>query len=381
MLGRHYGMDWLRIGAFQLLILYHVGMAFVPWDYQIKLVTPGVAWATIPMFLLNPWRLSLLFVVSGYASAALRVKQRGLVVFLRSRTVRLGIPLLFGMSVIVVPQPWVWLVTHFGYNQGFGHFVIHDYYRFQTINGVAMPTWMHLWFVAYLLVYTALFAGLLTLGTRWRNTCLCAAEWVLAGPLLLPAGILWVYAARKLGTGWEENHALVGDWSAHATYFPAFLFGAALRWSDRLSAAISRWWQAAAVAAIAAWLVLAAIEFIWPGDTVAPHWAWTVFEVARAVECWCAIVGLVGAADRYVNVDHRWRPMLAEAVFPFYLIHQTIIVMAGYVLLSTATGPIVRFVILLTVTVAGCWAFYFAGRQISWLRPAIGLGRVGRMKR
>lgn len=89
-------------------------------------------------------------------------------------------------------------------------------------------------------------------------------------------------------------------------------------------------------------------------------------------------MGLVGAADRYVNVDHRWRPMLAEAVFPFYLIHQTIIVMAGYVLLSTATGPIVRFVILLTVTVAGCWAFYFAGRQIFWLRPAIGLGRVRR---
>ena len=61
--GRHFGMDWLRIGAFQLLILYHVGMAFVPWDYQVKVASPALDWATIPMLLTNPWRLSLLFPV------------------------------------------------------------------------------------------------------------------------------------------------------------------------------------------------------------------------------------------------------------------------------------------------------------------------------
>ena len=34
------------IGAFQLLILYHVGMAFVPWDFQVKDADPPIAWAT-----------------------------------------------------------------------------------------------------------------------------------------------------------------------------------------------------------------------------------------------------------------------------------------------------------------------------------------------
>jgi hypothetical protein len=377
MTGRHYGMDWLRIGAFQLLILYHVGMAFVPWYYQVKLVAPGIAWATIPMFLLNPWRLSLLFVVSGYASAALYAKQGGGAGFLRSRMARLGIPLIFGMAVVVVPQPWVWLATHFDYGHGFGYFVVDDYYRFQKIDGVAMPTWMHLWFVVYLLVYTVFLVSLLSLPVRWRRACLRMAERVLAGPLLLPVGILWVYAARSIGTGWEESHALVSDWSAHATYLPAFLFGAALRWSDRLLPVIGRWWPAASVAALGGWLVLASTELLWPGNTVAPHWAWTSFQIARSVESWCAIIALIGMADRFANVDHRWRPMLAEAVFPFYLIHQTIIVVAGYALLSTATGPLARFAILLLVTILGCWAFYLVGRRVDWLRPAIGLGRRG----
>lgn len=377
MTGRHYGMDWLRIGAFQLLIIYHVGMAFVPWDYPVKLVTPGIPWATIPMFLLNPWRLSLLFVVSGYASAALYAKQGSVAGFLRSRLSRLGIPLVFGMAVVAVPQPWVWLVTHFDYGHGFSYFVIHDYYRFQKIDGVAVPTWMHLWFVVYLLVYTVLLGGLLSLPARWRSACLHVAERVLAGPLLLPAGILWVYAARNIGTGWEESHALVGDWSAHATYLPAFLFGAGLRWSDRLFPSIGRWWPTASVAAIGGWLVLASTELAWPGDTIAPHWAWRSFQIARAVESWCAIIALVGMADRFMNADHRWRSMLAEAVFPFYLIHQTIIVVAGYTLLLTATAPLARFAILLVVTIMGCWAFYIIGRRVDWLRPAIGLSRRG----
>ncbi|MEJ8631846.1 hypothetical protein P0F65_22800 [Sphingomonas sp. I4] len=79
--------------------------------------------------------------------------------------------------------------------------------------------------------------------------------------------------------------------------------------------------------------------------------------------------------DRFANVDNRWRPMLTEAVFPFYLIHQTIIVVAGYALLPTATGSLARFAILLVVTIIGCWAFYIVGRRVHWLRPAIGLSR------
>jgi len=371
---RHFGMDWLRIGAFQLLILYHVGMAFVPWDYQVKVVNPAVAWTTIPMLLTNPWRLSLLFVVSGYSSAALFARQESSLAFVRSRLARLGIPLLFGMAVVVVPQPWVWLVTHFNYIHDFGYFVLHDYYCFQSIHGVAMPTWMHLWFVVYLLAYTLLLAGLTTLPASWRRVASAAAEHVLAGPLLLPVGIAWTYAARAyLSPGWEDSHVFIGDWSAHATYLPAFLFGYLLRGSKALASAIDRWWAIAAITAIAGWVVLAGAEIVWPGDARLPNWMWPVYHAARCIEAWGAIVALIGLADRYWNIDSRWRPMLAEAVFPFYLIHQTIIIVVGYWLLQTDTGPLARFVLLVVATIAGCWAFYLFGRKVGWLRPLIGL--------
>ena len=132
---RHYGMDWLRIGAFALLIFYHIGMVFVPWDFHIKTAQP-MDWVEIPMLLTNPWRLTLLFVVSGYASRALLSKSTGISGFLKNRTSRLLIPLIFGMAVIVPPQTWVELVGKHGYGQSYFWFLAHDYFRFGKLDGV-----------------------------------------------------------------------------------------------------------------------------------------------------------------------------------------------------------------------------------------------------
>jgi len=159
---RHYGMDWLRIGAFALLILYHVGMVFVPWGFHIKVAHPA-EWVTIPMLAPNAWRLMLLFVVSGYASRALFSRSTSLRSFLGNRNARLLIPLVFGMAVIVPPQSWVELVTQHGYTQGYWAFWTRDYFRFARLDGIVLPTWNHLWFVVYLWVYTLALGALLAL--------------------------------------------------------------------------------------------------------------------------------------------------------------------------------------------------------------------------
>jgi len=372
--GRHYGMDWLRVGAFQLLILYHVGMAFVPWDFQVKVVDPPIGWATMLMMLTSPWRLSLLFAVSGYASAALFAREDGRIgAFLGSRLARLGIPLLFGMAVLVTPQPWIWLITHYGYTQDFGTFLLSDYYSFRSIDGVIVPTWMHLWFVAYLIGYTILLCGLLLLPERVRRAGQRVAERLLAGPLLLPLGIAFVYYARaSFEAGWEDNHLLLTDWSAHAHYLPMFLFGYLLRGSEPIRAAIARWWPVASVLAVAGYGVLAWFEYRY-GSTIAPRSLWALHGWAQSAEAWGAMISLIGIADRWWNKDHRWRPMLAEAVFPFYLIHQTIIIVVGYWMAGSGIAPLPAFLLLVAATMAGCWAFYLVGREVRWLRPLIGL--------
>jgi len=96
-------------------------------------------------------------------------------------------------------------------------------------------------------------------------------------------------------------------------------------------------------------------------------------RAARTAMAWGMILALFHIAETRWNHDHRLRKPLAEAVFPFYIIHQTAIVLGEYWLLPLHLHPAAEFAILVAGTWGACWAFYLAGREIGWLRPLIGL--------
>ena len=373
-LERHYGMDWLRIGAFGLLILYHVGMVFVPWGYHVKTEQPA-QWAMLPMLATNAWRMPLLFAVSGFATAMLLARQDGRVGrFVGGRMSRLALPLLFGMIAIVPPQPWVELTTQHGYAKGYIEFWLGDYFAMRPLDGVMLPTWNHLWFLVYLLAYTLVLGPLLLVPASWRAGLGRLAGRALAGPLVIVVPLALLYL--RLALHWpapEETHDLVNDLHAHEVYFALFLFGFLLARSDALWTAIRRWWRLAAVLAVAGYLVVVAVLVWWMTTESQPLWSGIVFAMARDVQGWNAIVALIGLADRYWNRDHPWRATLNEAVFPFYVIHQTVIVVVAYGLIGRGIDPAVQFAALVAATAAGCWTFYLVGRTVAPLRPFIGL--------
>ena len=371
---RHYGMDWLRIAAFALLILYHIGMYFVPWGWHVK--SPEISqWAQLPMLATNGWRLLLLFLVSGYASAALFAKTGAVWPFLASRFVRLVVPVVFAAALLILPQPWVELVTQHGYSGGFLSFWLHDYFRFGTLEGIVLPTWQHLWFVVYLWHYTLAAALVLVLPGTVRAAIGQAASRALAGPLvvLVPVALLALHAF-VLFPDLEITHALFDDPGAHLLYLPGFAFGWLLAGNDALWSAIRRWWKSAAALALAGTgAILLLVGLVVAGAAAWDERVDTLFEAIRAVQAWSVIVALIGAADRWCNRDHPWRKPLNEAVYPAYIIHQTIIVVVGFWLLGTGVGAWSAFAILLAATALGCWLFYRVGREVPGLRLLIGL--------
>jgi len=169
---RRTDLDWVRIGAFALLILYHCTVFYSPIENMAN--SPRVLpWVQIPMLLTAPWRMLLLFIVSGAATRFMtaRLKPAAL---LKSRTARLLPPLLFGMAVIVPPQAYTQVVEHYGYTGGFlsfwGRYLLADH-NFCHPNGhcLILPTYNHLWFVAYLWLYTAGLAGLMACAPRFSG--------------------------------------------------------------------------------------------------------------------------------------------------------------------------------------------------------------------
>lgn len=370
-------MDWLRIGAFGLLILYHIGMVFVPWPFHVKTAQPFDA-AKVPMVLTNAWRLTLLFVVSGYASRALFARSKSLSAFLRNRNLRLLLPLAFGVAVIVPPQSWVQLVTQAGYTHGFGYFWLHDFFRFGKVQGLALPTWNHLWFVGYLWLYTLALGLLLLLPHRERLQRAFDVAFGGWRAVILP--IAWLLLTQvELFTRWGDTQDVIGDGIAHLAYFPAFLFGFGMAASFPVMRAIGHYWRPCAVVAALCIAFAMAVEIGWPGNALPPPPVSDLYQGLRYVETWAAIVALIGLAERYWNHDLPIRATLTEAIFPFYLVHQTIIVVTEYALRPLSLGPAVEFALLVVATVLGCLAFYHGGRRIGWLRPLIGLRAAKRV--
>lgn len=372
--GRQYGLDWLRIGAFALLILYHIGMFFVPWGWHVKATQP-VEWATWPMMAINPWRLMLLFVISGVVSRALLSKLAGPGAFARSRTVRLIVPLLAGMALFVAPQPWFELRDQGAYQASFLHFWLDEYFEFGSRWGLVLPTWNHLWFVAYLLVYSLLLAVVGALPASVRQRLQQAFNALFSGWRLAVLPILWLAWARlALHPVFGETHALADDPYAHSIYGFAFFFGVALAGSKIGWAQIDAHWRGLLVLA---GLACAAMFVAHALSDQGALWEQTGL-VARAALAWTMILGLLGFARAHLNFDGPARRYLTEAIFPYYIAHQTIIVAAGFWAKQAGIGNATAFAIILAATILGCALTYEIARRVRWLRPAMGLKMAAR---
>lgn len=369
--GRLYGLDWLRIGAFALLILYHIGMFFVPWDWHVKTAQP-LEWLELPMLALNPWRLALLFVVSGIASRMLLARTGGGGAFAGSRSLRLLVPLAAGMILFVAPQPWAELRIDGGYQHGFWTFWTRDYFLFGERAGLILPTWNHLWFVAYLWLYTMTLALLGLLPPAAKARLQRAFDATFAGPRLFVLPVLLLWAARMLlYPSFGETHALFDDPYAHLVYGFAFFFGIGLARSEAVWALVTAHWRKAALAGLGGYAIIALLDLTIPGESGDLELLGA--RLARSVQAWGIILALLGLARLHLHRDGPARRYLTEAIFPYYIAHQTIIVLAGFWIAPLGLGAGAEFAILVGATVAGCAVTFEIVRRVGWLRPLFGL--------
>lgn len=376
---RRIDLDWVRILAFGLLIFYHVGMLYVSWGFHIK-SEHRLTWLEPVMLVLNPWRLSLLFLVSGVASRFMLGKVR-LAAFARARSARLLIPLIFGMLVIVPPQSYLQIVESLGYPQvsylqGFADYYLHHYLVFSSqfcpSPCIVQPTWNHLWFVVYLWVYTMALVGVQALWPAAADRIGERLAAVLAGPWLLVLPCL-LFAAWRLFLSplFPSTHALFGDWYNHADYATAFLIGFLLAREGGIWRDLERQrWMALTLAAAC----FAAFVLVYAG--LLPRSPMLRWFASSAYGCyqWLAMAAVLGFARRHLSADDGpVRRYLTDAIFPYYIVHQTAIIMIAYALRGSGLSAGSEAAIVISGTALTCLVTYEIARRIAWLRPLFGL--------
>jgi glucans biosynthesis protein C len=381
MTDRRYDLDWLRIAAFALLILYHVGMFYVTWDWHVK--SSRASEAIEPLMLLtNPWRLTLLFLVSGAATRFMADKM-SVWKLTGSRMGRLWPPLLLAVFVIVPPQAYYEvyeaLETLGQPNPAASPWLQDFYQKYVTASGnwcdadgcLITPTYNHMWFVLYLILYTLALIVLLPLLRRVPR----AASIFIAGPGLILTPWLFMYALRvTLFPIFGETHDFREDWYLHALYLPVFLFGFAIaKYEPFFQRAMTLRWVTLAIAA-ACYTAIVIYSANFSEESPPPEQLRFIMRGVRELDAWCFILTAIGFAHRYLrNADGPVRRVLTQAIFPFYLVHQTIIVVAGHHLDELGLPVALEAALLIGATALGCWLFYDLARRVPLLRPWVGL--------
>ncbi len=367
---RRHDLDWLRIAAFGLLIGYHVGMLYVPWAFHVKSQYRGGPALTSLMLALNPWRLPLLFVISG-AATAFMTHQLGRGALAAQRTRRLLVPLLFGMAVVVVPQVYFEVSEAGRYSGGFLAFW-GRYLRLDQSFRTPVPTWNHLWFVAYLLVYTLIIAAFAPRPrTATETPPAMPSQTAIAALLIGPWFALWVLR-MTLFPAFGSTHALMGDWYNHALYFGMFVFGFALVRRPALWLAIDRLRWPALGLAVTGGAVFIGFSLRW-GEALPPGaWQPWVGRAAREALAWGAVLTTLGFGQRHVNRDHPLRAYLVDVIFAYYIVHQTALIALAVWLKPLQLGAALEAALVIIGTGVTCIVSAEVARRVTWLRPLFG---------
>ena len=370
---RRADIDWIRVAAFGLLIIYHVGLVYAPWDWHVhsRHTYEPLRYAAL---VTNPWRLTLLFFVSGVALRFMSRRRTPLDV-LKARLARLAPPFFFGVLILVPPQSWIEAMDKGSWSSGLWSWWLVEFSPQGFVDGIPLN---HIWFVLYISVYSLLIVGLLAI-PRLQSLLEAIFAWLFRGWRLWLMPMIYLAFVRQIlfVTYGLSNH-LTTDWYNHAASFGVFVLGFQLALRDDVWADFERLrWPFLATAACA----LPALIALEADPNAMAVNGGLLKNITFAVDQWATIGAVLGFASAHIRQsDGPLLRYLTDAVFPCYLAHQTLLVIAVWLLKPMNLTVPLEVPLLLTLTLGGSLIVSEIVRRIEFIRPLWGLKPLSQVK-
>jgi peptidoglycan/LPS O-acetylase OafA/YrhL len=362
----HY-IDWLRVLAVLLLFPYHTLRVFNandPWYVKADFLSMPLSYF---LNFISVWHMELLFLLAG-VSTFFALRKRSGRQYLGERFLRLGVPLVFGIFVLIPPQTYDGARFNSGYSASYLHYITSgDFLRFNIKDGGDYYGGFgvgQLWFIMVLLLVSIIVLPLLTWGRGGRGGAfLQAFSRRLAHPAgwLLAALLLLVFEALPDPTGLGLFY-----------YLMFFVLGyVAVRGPEFMAAA-----ERFRLPALALGLPLAAFWSLsadFRGAQPDPSLQRAALVYLGMLASWLAIVGLLGYGRRYLDRTSPALAYLGEGSYPIYILHQTVIVVFAWYIVGWAAPEPLQWLVLLAAAVVATFAVYEGVRRWSVTRFLFGM--------
>jgi peptidoglycan/LPS O-acetylase OafA/YrhL len=371
---RNYELDWLRVLSILAVFFFHTGRFFDPDDWHVKNPTiyPGLL---PPAMVIVSWIMPLIFVISG-ASTFYALGKRSGATFLKDRALRLLAPLLVCVFSHGAWQVYLERRTHDEFTGSFLAFVPHYFEGFYGLGGNFAWMGMHLWYLLLLFVFSLIFlplflwlrqgSGQRPLERLGRVLAFPGGVYLLAMPVMLLLATL--NPASLLGARNFANWAII-------PYMVIFLNGFVIVSNERLYDGVRRVrWPSAILAALLTVSML--VLYLRYGEPVYGTVLYSAMFAAYGLMSWAWIMMILGFAAQHLRFATPFLAYANEAVLPFYIMHQTVLLTVGYVIIGShlQMPDLLTWLVITTWSLATCLGTYeFLIRRHNVLRVLFGM--------
>jgi len=346
---RRYDIDWLRVLGMLMIFLFHCARFFNYDDWHVKNNQLDFG-MNVFVEIVSQWIMPLFFILSAI-SVYYALDHRNNRSFISERFKRLVIPLVFGIFVLVPPQVYIERVSHSQFAGSFVQFFPHYFDGLYGFGGNFAWMGLHLWYLEILFIVSLLTLPLfryLRTETMRNFISMMAISFKKPGIiflLALPIFFMELFVNQQPdGIGRRD----FGGWRA-LTYLIFFFLGYLIASNLQFRVSIERHRKIA--------LLLGVLMTV-SGFFLPEEYSYNFFESLRAFNSWFWLVAILGFGSKYLNFNNGLLKYSNEAVLPFYILHQTIIVILGFYIASWDVGVIMKYLILSTVSFALIIALY-----------------------
>jgi peptidoglycan/LPS O-acetylase OafA/YrhL len=363
-------LDWLRVILILAVFLHHVCMPFNGDGWHIMNNESSKILDDIMVYF-EQFRLPILFFISGIGSVILLSKIT-VKKFVLGKFLRLFIPLLAGSLLVIPPQTYIENIVD-----------LQSYWQEYPQLALNFDT-NHLWFIEYLLVFF-LFAIPLnkffssSLGIAVVNSVQKLSKYKI-GLYLLVILLIVIKVCFSLMFSSDDNK--IENLSSSSFYLFFFIAGMVFIHSKGI-------WQAVCEQRFYNLMLFFFSTILFYSYYYSPDLSeylsldirWSIWWIVCCLVAWSALLTLLGYAQFYLTKTPKWLRLSNELIYPFYIFHQTVIVVIGYYVITWQVPILLKiislFVLSFSITSVICW---FVIKPSNTLRFLFGLKPLNKLE-
>lgn len=363
-------LDWLRVILILAVFLHHVCMPFNGDGWHIMNNESSKILDDIMVYF-EQFRLPILFFISGSGSVILLSKIT-VKKFVLGKFLRLFIPLLAGSLLVIPPQTYIENIVD-----------LQSYWQEYPQLALNFDT-NHLWFIEYLLVFFMIAIPLnkffsFSFGIAVVNSVQKLSKYKI-GLYLLVILLIVIKVCFSLMFSSDDNK--IENLSSSSFYLFFFIAGMVFIHSKGI-------WQAVCEQRFYNLMLFFFSTILFYSYYYSPDLSeylsldirWSIWWIVCCLVAWSALLTLLGYAQFYLTKTPKWLRLSNELIYPFYIFHQTVIVVIGYYVITWQVPILLKiislFVLSFSITSVICW---FVIKPSNTLRFLFGLKPLNKLE-